>query len=87
MLYATIFHLLAGVVTGSVFKIRTLLLLLVLVLAESVILAFVHGNISGLWVVANLAGLQLGYVAGMYGRGVLEHAGHALSNVRTRRLP
>ena len=87
MLYATIFHLLAGTVTGSVFKVRTLLILLGLVLIESVILAIVHGSIAGLWAVANLIGIQVGYLVGIYVRGVLEQAGYLLPSVRTRRMP
>jgi hypothetical protein len=87
LLYATIFHLLAGTVTGSVFKVRTLLILLVLVLIESVILAIVHGSIAGLWAVANLIGIQVGYLVGIYVRGVLEQAGYLLPSVRTRRMP
>ena len=87
MLYATIFHLLAGAVTGAVFKIRILLILLGLVFIESIILALVHGNIAGLWALANFIGIQAGYLAGIYGRGVLEQAGYLLPNVRTRRSP
>jgi len=87
LLYATIFHLLAGTVTGSIFKVRTLLILLALVLIESVILAIVHGSIAGPWAVANLIGIQVGYLVGIYVRGVLEQAGYLLPSVRTRRMP
>jgi hypothetical protein len=87
LLYATIFHLLAGSVTGSVFKVRTLLILLAFVLIESVILAIVHGSIAGPWALANLTVVQVGYLAGIYLRGVLEQAGYLLPSVRTRRIP
>ena len=83
MLYATIFHLLAGAVTGSVFKVRTLLILLGLVLFESVILAIVHGSIAGPWAAANLIGIQIGYLVGIYVRGILEQAGYLLPSIRT----
>ena len=86
MLYTAIFHLLAGTVTGSVFKVRTLLILLGLVLFESVILAIVHGSIAGPWAVANLIGVQAGYLLGVYVRGVLEHAGYLLPSARPRRM-
>ena len=87
MIYATIFHLLAGTVTGSVFKVRILLILLGLVLFESVILAIVQGSIAGPWALANLTVVQVGYFAGIYLRGVLEQAGYLLPSVRTRRMP
>ena len=87
MLYATILHLLAGAVTGSVFKVRTLFILLGLVVVEATILGIVHGNIAGLWALANLVGVQVGYLTGTYSRSVFEHAGHLSSNVRTRRSP
>ena len=87
MLYATLLHLLAGAVTGSVFKVRTLLVLLVLVLAESVILALAHGSIAALWTITNLIGVQVGYFVGMFARSVLEQAGYSAPSVRTRRLP
>ena len=87
MIYATIFHLLAGTVTGSVFKVRILLILLGLVLFESVILAIVHGSIAGPWALANLIGIQVGYLVGISLRGVLEQAVYLLPSVRTRRIP
>ena len=87
MLYATILHLLAGTVTGSVFKVRILLILLVLVLVESLALALVHGSIASLWALANIVGVQAGYLVGVFARGILEQAGYLLPTVRTRRLP
>jgi hypothetical protein len=87
LLYATILHLLAGTVTGSVFKVRTLLILLGLVLVESLILAFVHGSIAALWAVANIVGVQAGYLVGIFARDILEQAGYSLPIVRSRRLP
>ncbi len=87
MLYAAIFHFLAGTITGSVFKIRTLLLLVGLVAAESVVLSLVHGTEAGLWALINVATLQIGYLAGIFGRVALEQAGYAPRNFRPRRSP
>ena len=61
MLYAAIFHSLAGVVTGSVFQVRTLLLLLVILLIEAAALAAVDIRFAGYWALANLSLLQIGY--------------------------
>jgi len=85
LLYAATLHLLAGAVTGSVFKVRSLVVLLALVFAESVILVLTRGNAAGVWGIANLIAVQVGYFAGMYGRAILEQAGYR-SSVRPRRL-
>jgi hypothetical protein len=85
LLYAIIFHLLAGGVTGSIFKVRTLLLVLSFVLVEFAIVALVEGRIAVLWAVASLIAVQVGFVAGMYSRGLLEHAGYSLTRVGKRR--
>ena len=86
MLYAAILHLLAGVATGAIFKVRTLLILLVLVLLEAPFLMLTHGSIALLWTVANLIGVQTGYMSGLIARGALEHAGYPRA-IRPRRLP
>jgi hypothetical protein len=86
LLYAIIFHLLAGGVTGSIFKVRTLLLVLSFVLVEFAILAFVEGSNAVLWAVASLIAVQVGFAAGIYTRGLLEHAGYSLTRVGKRRM-
>lgn len=85
MLYAAIFHWLAGVVTGSVFQVRTLLLLLVFVLIEAVVLTIVDIRIAGLWVLANLGLVQIGYFVGLFTRVLLEQAGYSLPPVKIHR--
>ena len=85
MLYAIIFHLLAGAVTGSIFKVRTLLLVLSFVLAEFAMLALVGGSNVVPWAVASLIAVQVGFAAGMYSRGLLEHAGYSFTRVGKRR--
>jgi hypothetical protein len=86
VLYAIILHLLAGGVTGSIFKIRTLLLVLGFVLSEFAILALVEGGIAFLWAVAALIAVQVGFVVGIYARALLEHAGYAAPRVDRRRV-
>ncbi len=78
------FHFLAGAITGSLFAVRTLLMLVAFVLLESVVAAFAYGIFSGLWCLAGLIALQVGYLGGIYVRSVLEHAGIADANVRRR---
>jgi hypothetical protein len=57
------------------------------VIVEPVILALLHSSIPVHWVVANLIIVQIGYVAGIFARGVLEHATYPVTSVRTRRMP
>jgi hypothetical protein len=85
LLYAIVFHFLAGGVTGSLFKVRTLSLVLGFVLVEFAFLIFLQGGIFVLWAVASLIAVQVGYVAGMSTRGILEHAGYSLTRVEKRR--
>lgn len=82
MLYAAILHLLAGTVTGSVFRVRTLLLLLTLILAEALALAVTKGSSAAPWALINIFGAQAGYLAGVYLRSVLASAGYFLPSGR-----
>lgn len=81
MLYSTTLYLLAGTVTGSIFRVPTLLILLGIILIESVILALVHGNIAGLWAIAGLLAAEVGYLTGIYSRRALEQAGYWFRSV------
>ena len=87
MLYATILHLLAGALTGMVFKIRTLLILLCFVVFEPIALALVQSSIPMQIIIANFVVVQLGYFIGIYGRGALEHAVSSPGAVHTRHIP
>lgn len=86
LLYATAFHLFAGGIAGFVFRVRTLLMLLAVVLAEAAVLIGLHGDGAALRAVANLMGIQLGYGAGVSGRGLLDHGVQARANAGRRRL-
>lgn len=85
MLYATVFHSLAGMVTGSVFKARTLLLLLGIVLVESIVLAISDIRAAGLWALVNLSAVQFSYIAGVFARAVFDQGGFARPPVKIRR--
>jgi hypothetical protein len=87
LLYAIILHLLAGTVAGAVFKVSTLLILLGCVAVEPAILAYVHNSIAAPLVLVNLVVVQVGYLAGIYGRGILEHVMYSSANGRTRWIP
>jgi hypothetical protein len=86
LLYPIIFHLLAGWVTGAIFQVRTLFLVLSFVLVEFAILILLNGGIAVLWAVAILITVQVGFAAGIYSRGLLEHSGYSLTRVGKRRI-
>ena len=84
MLYATILHTLAGVVTGSVFKIRTLALWLIVVPAEALTLTTVGIQVAMLWAAVNLIAIQAGYCAGALTRLTIEQSGYSIARARMR---
>ena len=84
LLYATIFHSLAGVVTGSVFKIRTLLLLLAVILTEAAALSPLDVRVAAWWALVNVISVQFAYLAGIFFRRTLEQTGYSLPPVIPR---
>lgn len=84
MLYATIFHSLAGVVTGSVFKIRALLLLLAVILTEVAALSPLDVRVAAWWALVNVISVQFAYLAGIFFRRTLEQTGYSLPPVIPR---
>jgi hypothetical protein len=77
LLYAATLHLLAGAVTGSVFKVPALLLLLFFVVVEAAILSIVDIYFAGCSALVSLSMVQVGYIAGAYARGGLGQAGYS----------
>jgi quinol-cytochrome oxidoreductase complex cytochrome b subunit len=86
LIYGTAIHFFAGLVTGSVFAVRTLLGLVTVVLLECLVATIVYGAAYGVWSLSGLLAVQIGYLAGLYVRSVLEHAGLTAPNVRTRQI-
>jgi hypothetical protein len=79
-------HLLAGLVAGSIFAVRTLLTLVALVLIECVGVAIWSGFSAGLfWLLGSLVAVQFGYLGGIYLRSVLERVGIGAAGVHRRR--
>ena len=75
-------HFIAGMVAGSIFAVRTLLALVGIVLVECLTGAMVLGLTAGLYAAGGLVAVQVGYLAGIYLRSVLEHAGIAQPSPR-----
>jgi len=84
LLYATIFYALAGLVAGSVFTTSTLLLLLTILVAQAVSLSLVDVHSLGSWTIINVAVVQVGYLAGIFTRRILEQAGYAIPPAEIR---
>ena len=70
-------HFVAGSVAGSMFTVRTLLALVGIVLVEWVTATVALGFAAMLCSVGGLVAVQIGYLAGIYLRSVLEHVGIA----------
>ena len=84
MIYAIGFHSVAGVVAGSLFKVRTLLLILSIVLVESAVLTTRGFELAGVWGLTNIMSIQVGYFAGIFLRRVLDQAGYLLPSAKVR---
>jgi hypothetical protein len=87
LVYSAAFHFLAGFVAGSLFTIRTLMLMLVLILLESIVIASIYGLWTSVWGGVGIVVVQLGYLSGIYGRAVLEKMGALSPPVRNPRIP
>jgi hypothetical protein len=71
-------------VTGSLFKIRTLVFVLALFLAETIIVSAAGVHVAVAWILTNLFAIQLGYVTGMFVRWAAEQAGYSIPPARVR---
>jgi hypothetical protein len=85
LLYAAAIHLLAGAVTGSVFKVQMLLLWLFVIAAEAAILSATNLSTAALWASANLCSIEAGYVLGLFSRKIMEEAGYVGPSIRMPR--
>jgi hypothetical protein len=73
---ALIFHLLAGLVAGSLFGVQTLVVLALAVSVEGLASIIMRGASAGLvWLLVSQVALQIGYLGGIYLRSILERAG------------
>jgi hypothetical protein len=73
---ALILHFIAGLLVGSLFGVKTLLVLALAVFVEAGVSIALFGVSSGLiWLFVSQVALQFGYLGGMYLRSILERAG------------
>jgi hypothetical protein len=64
-------------VAGGIFPIQALLGLMAITAVEGLAAAVVFGVPTGLWALANLVAIQLGYLGGVFVRNLLEKIGLA----------
>lgn len=80
-------HFLVGLSAGSAFRAQTLLTLVWLVLVEAAACGVVRGLAAGaVWLLANEAALQAGYLGGIYLRSLLERRGNSVTAQSGRSL-
>ena len=84
MISVVAFHFLAGSVVGSIFAVRTLLMMVALVLMECAGMTVAWGVSVAGRSLASLIAVQIGYLGGIYARSVLEQAGITVSGVQPR---
>ena len=64
-------HFVAGLIAGTIFAVRTLVILAGFVLAECAVAAVAIGYRAALYSIGSLIALQMGYLAGVGLRAVL----------------
>lgn len=84
---AVIIHFLVGLVAGTMFAARTLLVLAGCAVAECLFFAAAYGLSAGLWALGGLVAVQVGYLVGVGLRAALEHLGVAQAGLHPRRFP
>jgi len=85
LLYAATIHLLAGAVTGSVFKVQMLLLWLFVIAAEAAILSVTNLSTAAVWASVNLSSIEAGYLLGLFSRKIMEEAGYVDPSIKIPR--
>ena len=75
-------HFVAGAVAGSTFTVRTLLALVLFTVVECLAATVALGLTGALCSAGGLVAIQIGYLAGIYLRSVLERIGLAQPSVR-----
>ena len=76
MIYALLFYFLAGAVTGAVFKMRCLLLILVIAYGQAVYLASQGTLFAAVGAFVGLVAIQVGYVTGLLSRATFVEIVH-----------
>jgi hypothetical protein len=81
-----ILHFIAGLMSGSLFGAKTLVVLALAMLVEGVVSLFLNGPSMGLvWLLTGQAALQAGYLGGVFLRSALDRAGIILAPQPSRR--
>jgi hypothetical protein len=86
VLYSVLLHLLAGIIAGTVFTVGVLIVSLAFAVFEVLTLALTYGPRAAFSAVLGGVALQIGYLAGIFGRNIYERAGISWRAFRMRRI-
>ena len=86
MLYSVPLHLIAGIIAGTVFTVLVLIVSLAFAVFEIFVLGLMYGPRTALSAILGGVALQIGYLAGIYGRSIYERAAISWRALRVRRI-
>ncbi len=86
MFYSVLLHLIAGTIAGTVFTVWILIVALAFAAFEILVLGLTYGPRAAFSAVLGGVALQMGYLAGIYGRSGYERAGISWRAFRMRRV-
>lgn len=84
---AVTLHFLIGLIAGTMFAARTLLVLVACAVAECLFFTIAYGVSAGFRALGGLVAVQVGYLAGLGLRAALERLGVAQTSLHPRRFP
>ncbi len=86
MFYSVLLHLIAGTIAGTVFTVWILIVSLAFAAFEILVLGLTYGPRAAFGAVLGGVALQMGYLAGIYGRDGYERVGISWRAFRMRRV-
>jgi len=75
MIYSVLLHLIAGIIGGTVFTVWVLVVAVAFAAFEIMALGLTYGARAASGAVLGSVTLQIGYLAGIYGRSIYERSG------------
>ena len=86
MYVSVLLHLIAGIIAGTLFTVWVLIFSLAFAALEILALGLTYGPRAALSAAFGGVALQIGYLAGIYGRSIFERAGISWRAFRMRRI-
>src|SRR5262249_8341636 len=86
VIYSVLLHLIAGIIAGTGFTVWILIISLAFAAFEILVLGLTYGARAAFSAVLGGVALQIGYLAGIYGRSIYERAEISWRSYRMRRI-